>query len=329
MKKLFKPLLPAVLAAAATLAVSCSKNNDDNTTRSVVNYEKKHDTAILLVTFGSTYDDPQKTYKAQIAQFEKAFPEADFFFSFTAKTCINRWLADTGEEFVTPDLYLQSFIEKNYENVYVQSLHVIPGEEFQLLRDYYVKTCYNFEIQDLVPERNPAVCGEALLHSDEDVETVGKVLVEAFAAQLKAGEAVAFIGHGNPLADYAHANVPYWEIQAFMKQYAKEKYGNDNIFVGTVDDPAMLIDYVVEELKKSGFDKTKTVNLHPLMSIAGDHANNDMANAEDPESWISMIQAAGWSKVVSVKKGLGDYPAINEVWIRHLREAITAPAGGH
>ncbi len=274
MKKLFRPLLPVALAAAA-LTVSCSKN-DDETNRKIVNYEKKHDTAILLVTFGSTYDDPQTTYKAQIAQFEKAFPEADFFFSFTAKTCINRWLADgqfaPGDD-VTPDLYLQSFIEKNYENVYVQSLHVIPGEEFQLLRDYYVKTCYNFQIQDLVPERNPAVCGEALLHSDQDIETVGKVLVEAFETQLKAGEAVAFIGHGNPLPDYAHANVPYWEIQAFMKQYAKTKYGNDNIFVGTVDDPAMLIDYVVEELKKANFDKTKTVNLHPLMSIAGDHAN--------------------------------------------------------
>ena len=324
MKKLL-----TLAALVCIFATSCSKDKNDNPERNILTYTKEHDTAILLVTFGSTWDDPQVTYKKQIAQFKEEFPEADIFFSFTAKTCINRWLAETGEEFVTPDLYLQSFIDKNYENVYVQSLHVIPGEEFQLLRDYYVKTCYNFEIQDMMPERNAAVCGEALLKSDSDIEAVGRVLVDAFAAQLSAGEAVAFIGHGNPLPDYAHANVPYVKIEAFMKAYAAEKYGNDNIFVGTVDDPAMLIDYVVESLQAADFDKNKTVNLHPLMSIAGDHANNDMSDESDPESWISMIKAAGWSKVTCIRKGLGDYPVINKVWIDHLHQAISTPQAGH
>jgi sirohydrochlorin cobaltochelatase len=206
---------------------------------------------------------------------------------------------------------------------------VIPGEEYQLLRDYYVKSCYNFQVRDLTPARDPAVCGEALLHTDTDIETVGRVLVEDFEKQLKAGEAVAFIGHGNPLEDYAHANVPYAKIETFMKKYALEKYGNGNIFVGTVDDPTMLLDYVVEGLTKANFDKTKTVNITTLMSIAGDHANNDMADENDPESWVSTIKAAGWPKVNPIRKGLGDYPAINEVWIRHLREAIANPGGGH
>ncbi len=315
------------LAATSLTLVSCDKGEEP--LREILTYEKTSDTALLLVTFGSTWDDPQQTYRAQVEQFSSAFPGTDIFFSFTSKTCINRWLASTGEAFVTPDLYLASFIEKNYKNVYVQSLHVIPGEEFQLLRDHYVKTCYNFQVRDMTPERDPAVCGEALLHSDDDIEAVGRILVESFEAQLRAGEAVAFIGHGNPLADYAHANVPYWKIEAFMKEYAQEKYGNGNIFVGTVDDPTMLLDYVVESITAAGFPKDKTVNLQPLMSIAGDHANNDMAAEDDPESWASTLKAAGWSKINSIKKGLGDYPAINKIWIEHLKYAIANPEGGH
>ena len=327
MKKTIKTLMLAALAATSMTLVSCDKGEEPP--REILTYEKTSDTALLLVTFGSTWDDPQETYRAQIEQFSKEFPGTDIFFSFTSKTCINRWLASTGEAFVTPDLYLASFIEKGYKNVYVQSLHVIPGEEFQLLRDHYVKTCYNFQVRDMTPERDPAVCGEALLHSDDDIERTGRILVESFETQLRAGEAVAFIGHGNPLKDYAHANVPYWKIEAFMKEYAQEKYGNDNIFVGTVDDPTMLLDYVVESITAAGFSKDKTVNLQPLMSIAGDHANNDMAAEDDPESWASTLKAAGWSKINSIKKGLGDYPAINKIWIEHLKYAIANPEGGH
>ena len=328
MKKTIKSLMLVAIAITTATFASCDKGGEQPP-REILTYEKTSDTAILLVTFGSTWDDPQETYKAQIEQFRSEFPDTDIFFSFTSKTCINRWLADTGEAFVTPDLYLESFIDKNYKNVYVQSLHVIPGEEFQLLRDHYVKTCYNFQVRDMIPERNAAVCGEALLHTDDDIEAVGKILVESFETQLRAGEAVAFIGHGNPLEDYAHANVPYWKIQSFMKEYAQEKYGNDNIFVGTVDDPTMLLDYVVESITAADFAKDKTVNLQPLMSIAGDHANNDMAAEDDPESWASTLKAAGWSKINSIKKGLGDYPDINKIWIEHLKYAIAHPEGGH
>jgi sirohydrochlorin cobaltochelatase len=320
-----KTLVLAALALTAAFT-GCKKGGDEES-REILTYTKTSDTALLLVTFGSTWDDPQKTYVTQIEQFKKEFPKADIFFSFTSKTCINRWLADTGQEFVTPDLYLESFIQKGYKNVYVQSLHVIPGEEFQLLRDHYVKTCYNFQVRDMKPAPAPAILGAPLFASQADVETVGKILVDTFAEQLKKGEAVAFIGHGNPLVDYAHANVPYAEIETWMKNYGKATYGNDNIFVGTVDDPKMLLDYVIESITAAGFPKDKTVNLHPLMTIAGDHANNDMAGDED--SWATELKANGWSKINPVFKGLGDYPAINKIWIDHLKYAIAHPAEGH
>ena len=326
MRTTLKTMMLAAIAIASATFVSCNEGGDEPP-RKILTYEKTSDTALLLVTFGSTWDDPQKTYKAQIEQFRKEFPAADIFFSFTSKTCINRWLADTGEAFVTPDLYLESFIEKGYKNVYVQSLHVIPGEEFQLLRDHYVKTCYNFQVRDMDPAPAPAILGAPLFASTDDVERVGKILADTFKTQLQNGEAVAFIGHGNPLADYAHANVPYFEIEKWMKEYAKTTYGNDNIFVGTVDDPAMLLDYVIESITAANFPKDKTVNLHPLMTIAGDHANNDMAGDED--SWATELRANGWNRINAVYKGLGDYPEINKIWIEHLRYAIAHPAEGH
>lgn len=316
--------LTIFLAAALMLGAfaACSNDGDGDRTPAALQYEKQHDTAVLLVTFGSTYDEPHDTYNNQMAQFKQAFPNADLFFSFTSVTCINRWYAASGEQFITPDKWLGSFIEKGYDHVYVQSLHVIPGEEFQLLRDKYVKSDYNFIVQDLTPAREEACCGTALLTSDEDIEEVGKLLVDAFKTQLQNGEAVVFMGHGNPVSDYNHANASYEKIEQSMQRYAQSAYGNGNVFVGTVDYPAMLIDYVIEQLGEKGVSTDTTVNLHPLMSIAGDHANNDMADEEDDESWISQIKAAGWSKVNPVVKGLGDYPAINNVWIRHLKEAI-------
>ena len=109
-----------------------------------------------------------------------------------------------------------------------------------------------------------------------------------------------------------------------MQTYAQQTYGNGNVFVGTVDYEPMLVDYVVDQLGEKGVAKSTTVNLHPLMSIAGDHATNDMSDEEDDESWISVIKAAGWKNVKPTVKGLGDYEAINAVWIQHLKDAISA-----
>jgi len=323
MKNVFKALLFAVVIGSLCGGfTACSDDDDADKTPAALRYEKKHDTAILLVTLGSTFDEPHDTYTSQQEQFKAAFPDADIFFSFTSVTCINRWYAASGEQFITPDKWLGSFIEKGYEHVYVQSLHVIPGEEFQLLRDKYVKSDYNFIVQDMTPAREEACCGTALLTSDTDIETVAKILVDAFKTQLQAGEAVAFMGHGNPVSDYDHANASYEKIEQAMQKYAADAYGNGNVFVGTVDYPAMLIDYVIGEMTAKGVAKSTPVNLHPLMSIAGDHANNDMADETDDESWISMIKAAGWSNVKPTVKGLGDYKDINELWIQHLRDAI-------
>ena len=313
MRKLLLFLMLAVFGCSLPGAAAADTPHDatapsDDTPR----YEKRHDTALLLVAFGSTYPEPHATYARQLAQFREAFPEADIFLSFTSGVCIRRWEARSGERYFMPDVWLASFAAKGYRRVCVQSLHIFPGEEFQLLRDRYIGA-----------DAAPAVCcGTALLTSDADIEAVGRVLADTFAAELQAGEAVAFMGHGNARAAYAEANGAYARIERAMQTYAAARYGNGRIFVGTVDYEPMLIGHVIEQLEAAGVPKKTPVNLHPLMAVAGDHANNDMSDEEDDESWISLLKAAGWTTVKPTVKGLGDYPAVNAIWIDHLREAM-------
>lgn len=320
----------AILAISVFTLCSCNSGNDQpEPTNPAEKFEKKHDTAVLLVTFGSTYDLPKETYEKQVDFFKKAFPNSDHFISYTSRTIINRMQA-RGEIFLPPALWLQSFLKKEYKNVYVQSLHVIPGEEFTLLRDAYVKKEYNTQLIDLNIPRNPAVLGDPLLASEESIERVAKILVDDHAEHLKAGDAVAFMGHGNPEESYKYANQKYYDVQHAMQIYAKEKYGNPHVYVATVDFDEMLFPYLQAELNKD-FEKPGRIHLQPLMSIAGDHAFNDMAGEDTEEdgvkipleeqSWKLQLEAMGW-KVEAHMKGLGDYDGINQIYLDHLKSAI-------
>ncbi len=316
MKNLIKFL--AVLLTAAICFSGCS--SDDDTPQDAAKVVKTKDKALLLVTFGSTWEEPQETYDGMIATFKKEFPDADVYLSFTSTTCITRWGAKTGEYYATPDLWLNAIGKAGYKDVMVQSLHVIPGEEFTLLRDYYVK---NFK---KAYTTIPVVLGEPLLVSDEDVKEVGDALYSTFKTKLDNGEAVAFMGHGNPESSYSNANLSYQKIRTYMQTKCDKK-----MFVGTVDCEDMLIDAVISDLKSTVATNT-VVNLTPLMSIAGDHANNDMAGdydkaeAAEDQSWKVQLNASGFKVEDSncILKGLGDYPAIVNVWVRHLNEAVAA-----
>lgn len=316
MKKITKFF--AVLLTAVMCFSGCS--SDDNESQDAAVVVKTKDKALLLVTFGSTWDEPQKTYDGMLDTFKKEFPDADVYLSFTSTTCITRWGAKTGEYYATPDLWLNAIGKAGYKDVMVQSLHVIPGEEYTLLRDYYVKK-FKKAYTSI-----PVVLGEPLLVSDEDIKEVGDALYTAFKPQLEKGEAVAFMGHGNPESSYSNANMSYQKIKTYMQTKCDKK-----MFVGTVDCEDMLIGAVITDLKNTVASNT-TINLTPLMSIAGDHANNDMAGdydkaekAED-QSWKVQLNAAGYKVENSncILKGLGDYPAVVNVWIRHLNEAIAA-----
>lgn len=313
MKKISLLLVAAI--ALASIFSSCSKKDEDNK-KGPVKIEKKNDQALLLVTFGSTWDAPHKTFAAMKDAFKKQFPTYDVYISFTSTTCITRWGSKTGEYFATPDLWLDAIGKEGYKKVLVQSLHVIPGQEYEEL----VKYVNDFKDKYA---NIPVGVGDALLTSDKDIEEVGDALYKTFKNQLDKGEAIAFLGHGNPDEKYLKANKKY----ELLRSYIQKK--DPKMYLGTVDYNAMLIDFVIDDLNKT-FKKNGVVNLTPLMSIAGDHANNDMAGDEDPkekpedQSWKVQIKKAGYmvENKNCILKGLGDYSEIVNVWIRHSQEAL-------
>lgn len=320
-------MLASALLVVSAMSFTACKGDKGPSQNPADAFPKKHDTALLLVTFGSTYDVPQQTFEKQKAFFQKQFPNTDLYLSYTSRTIINRMQAK-GKEFIPPTMWLQSFLGKNYKNVYVQSFHVIPGEEYTLLRDAYVNKDYNKWLVDKRNGRNDAVLGRPLLYTPEDIQKVAKILVDDNKEHIQKGEAVAFMGHGNPQESYDLANKKYKMLEQEMQRYAKEIYGYDYVYVATVDYPAMLFNYLVGELKMVE-DKVanKTIHLQPLMTIVGDHANNDMAGeyekgeADEDQSWKWQLEKMGW-KVETRMKGLGDYEEINKIYLEHLKEAI-------
>ena len=248
-----RPTVPALVADhLPTAAAGNPPAAERAPERGLPSCERQHDTAILLVAFGSTYPEPHATYARQLDYFRRAFPDADLFLAFTSGVCIRRWEARTGERFYTPGQWLAVLGAKGYRQVAVQSLHIFPGQEYRLLDD-----CVG---DSALPS---LCCGSALLTSDRDIEQVAAVLVDRYAAELAAGEAVVFMGHGNGRAEYRATNEAYARLERAMQATAAVRFGNDRVFVGTVEYEPMNLAYVLGQLAAKGVPKETPVQLHP------------------------------------------------------------------
>lgn len=371
--------LVAALAAATlnTGFTSCSDNDDEESTRNpaveIISRTKKHDTAILLCTFGSTYNESLTVYDEVIKDFQTRFPDTDIYMSFTSRTCIGRAEASTGVARYKLDQWLQAIGDAGYKRVAVQSLHVIPGEEYLSLMNTDIKK--NFMIEDF-PHIN-VLKGANLLASEDDTQAVANVLYSHYQEKLADKKSIILLmGHGNPDENYS-ANKKYSDMQTALQKHADNK----NIFVGTVDYgdmlfwpkeeeeeakdriPASQIDnypgciysQIMKYCNDNGLQPSEVkVYLTPFMSIAGDHAHNDLwgmeAMAEGDNlskvelntnefSWRERLEKIGFKvdrtfeahpidKADSdhgVKDGcgikaLGSYPEIRQIWVNHLSE---------
>lgn len=354
--KMIKNALLAFSVVALGTFTACSSSDDDKDERSAVKIEKKHDTALLLCSFGSTYSQPQETYDKIIADFEKEFPNTDIYLSFTSRTIVSRVYAQLNKEYVQPDIWLKAIADAKYDKVMVQSLHIIPGSEYVSLMDTYAYKGFMANHPDTKVAR-----GACLLKSDEDVKVVAKVLYNYYKPNLDKGEVVAFMGHGNPEDEYSHANGRYLQLQTELQTLS----GKKNIFIGTVDWSKMMFgnvrDGIIAYAKSRGLTeatyKNQVVNLAPLMSIAGDHAQNDMLGGlEDGQkesdidpfeadfavkangkieftskfTWILKLQKLGFTinpigSTIDPDKfsviGLADHKKLRAIWVNHLKEA--------
>ena len=322
-----------------------------------VNENKKHDKVILVVAFGSTWQQAFDTFDKVATEYENEFGKQgyDVFLSFSSAICITQ--AAAGEHaaegadvrlYFDPEHWLTAFGLAGYKEIVVQSLQVIPGEEFRRVRDSYVKDFMNNKNGDFTEEYMHSIDGKVavgrpLMGADSDVTELADVLYAEndIQAALQDNGVVAFMGHGNPEGyDYFGANIRYTELEVVLQEK------NPNLFVGTVDMEDNFIDDVLARMKEKGLSGNN-VQLYPLMSIAGDHAHNDMADNEDEESWYSMLNAAGfkaqayetnypkaeacYTKYVAGEPyipALAERTAVRKMWMQHTKDAIAAIAAG-
>lgn len=286
----------ALFLGMCTVLSSCS-NEDPETTLNPAEQEvaskKAHDTAILLCTFGSTYNESLKVYDEIIKEYEEAF-DADVYMSFTSRTCIGRAEASTGVARYKLSMWLDAIGEAGYKRVAVQSLHVIPGEEYLSLMNTDIKKTFMIEKYPHIDVlRSPN-----LLADDEDTKAVAAIIYENYKDKLADPKnVVVLMGHGNPDDNY-NANQKYIDIENELQKLAPNK----NIFVGTVDYGEMLFwpgevedEEAVSDAEvlshehcmftklhnyAAGNERNIKVYMAPFMSIAGDHSHNDLWGLE-------------------------------------------------
>ena len=255
---------------------------------------------ILLVAFGSTIPEAQVSFENIDRSVKKRFPGVEVYWAFTSRIIIAK-MAKEGKNLSTPVEALAKMMGEKFTHVAVQALHVIPGEEFHGL----VQNVRRFEGMSKGIEQ--ITVGYPLLATSEDLQRVAKAMLTIIPPERTKKDAVLFMGHGT----HHPADVYYAALN-----YHLQKLGN-NIFVGTVEGWPE-IDYLIEDLKKGGVEKAY---LMPLMSVAGDHARNDMAGPE-ANSWKSILEKEG-IKCEPVLKGLAEYQEFVDIWLDHLKTALS------
>ncbi|MFR8170430.1 MAG: sirohydrochlorin cobaltochelatase [Marvinbryantia sp.] len=258
---------------------------------------------LLVVSFGTSFNDNRvATIGAIENAMEEAFPEYSVRRGFTAQIIIDHVKNRDGEVIDNFGEALNRAIDNGVKTLVVQPTHLMNGLEYNDVID---------ELAQYAEEFEQVAVGEPLLTSDEDYQVVINAITEDTKAQDDGETAIVFMGHGTE----AESN----QIYATMQEKLTEA-GFANYFVGTVEASPSLDD-VLAAVQAGEYKK---VVLQPLMIVAGDHANNDMAGDEDG-AWKKTFEDAGYEVTCNLK-GLGEMPAIQELLVAHAQAAIDSLA---
>ena len=278
---------------------------------------------LLVVSFGTSFNDSRV---ADIKSIEDALQEANPDWSvrraFTAQIIINHIQARDGEKIDNMEQALERAVANGVKQLVVQPTHLMHGAEYDEMCAAIDKVRDQFDSVEIAEPMLGEVGNDATV-INADKEAVAKAVVaaaleesgyESTAAAKDAGVAYVLMGHGT-----AHvAKVTYSQMATQMA-----KLGYENVFVGTVEgEPEETsCEAVIEAVKNAGYT---TVVLRPLMVVAGDHANNDMAGADD-DSWKTMFEAAGFTVNCQIS-GLGRIADVQALYVAHSKAAIDAIA---
>ena len=276
---------------------------------------------LLVVSFGTSFNDSRV---ADINGIEDALQEANPDWSvrraFTAQIIINHIQARDGEKIDNMDQALERAVANGVKNLVVQPTHLMHGAEYDEMCEAIEAYRDKFESVSIAEPMLGEVGSDATV-INADKEAVAKAITaaavadagfESLDAAKDAGTAFVFMGHGT-----AHvAKVTYSQMTTQM-----QTLGYENVFIGTVEgEPEeTACEAVIEAVKAAGYTN---VVLRPLMVVAGDHANNDMAGSED-DSWKTMFEAAGFTVDCQIA-GLGEIADVQALYVAHTKAAIEA-----
>lgn len=257
--------------------------------------------AILVVSFGTSHLDTLRvTIEKAENQIRDHFNDYDIYRAFTSHKIIRK-LREKYEMFIdTPEEVMAKLYEDDYEDVIIQPLHIIPGEEYIYINK--IGEAYKDKFRSVKMGR-PIFYYQGIENLPQDYS----LFIEATKKLYEENNAVVYVGHGT-----AHsANAVYGCLQTVF-----EDEGYENVFVGTVEGYPNF-EAVLKRLKRKNIDE---VTLAPLMVVAGNHAKNDMASDEEG-SWKSMLEKEG-IKVNIYLKGLGENERFNQLYINRIEDLI-------
>ena len=281
---------------------------------------------LLVVSFGTSFNDSRAAdIKGIEDALQEAYPDWSVRRAFTAQIIINHVQARDGEKIDNMQQALDRAVANGVKNLVVQPTHLMHGAEYDEMNEMLDQYRDKFESVAVAEPLLGEVGADAtVINADKEavakaitaeaVKTAGYDSLDAAAADKTA---FVFMGHGTSHT----AKVSYSQMQTAM-----QTLGYDNVFIGTVEgEPEeTACENVIEAVKAAGYTK---VVLRPLMVVAGDHANNDMAG-EDADSWLSQFKAAGCFDAIDTQiAGLGEIADIQQLYIAHTKAAIDSLNG--
>lgn len=269
--------------------------------------------ALVVISFGTSHlDTRKKTIEACENVIKEKFKEMDFFRAWTSRMIISKLKKRYNEHILFPDELLEQLSNEGYEEIYIQSLHLLCGEEYNKL----------LGIIDRYRDRfNKVVVGRPLFYTLEDYDDTASIIREISLNDLrlddleneserdiykrrKFDEAVVWMGHGTEhLVHPTYAALDY-----------RMRIADIPVYIGAIEGHPEIDDVIVQ-LKRDGIKK---IHLRPLLLVAGDHAKNDMAG-DDEDSWKNVLINHGFEVDVHIQ-GLGEFEKIQNKFAENLLE---------